>query len=54
MAILKREINKLLVLGVLVPSNSEYASPVHQVQKKDGEYQTTGDFRLFNKQTKVD
>ena len=54
MAILKWEINKLLELGVLVPSDSDYSSPVHLVRKKDSEHRITGDFRLFNKQTKVD
>ena len=54
MAILKREINKLLELSVLVSSNSEYASPVHLVPKMDVDYGITGDFRLLNKQTKVD
>ena len=54
MAILKRKIEKLLELGVLVPSDSKYSSPVHLVPKKDGEYRITGDFRLLNKQTKVD
>ena len=54
MAILKREINKPLERGVLVSSDSEYSSPVHLVPKKDGEYRITGDFRLLNKQNKVD
>ena len=54
MAILKQEINKLLELGVLVSSDSEYSSLVHLVPKKDGEYRITEDFRLLNKQTKVD
>ena len=54
MVILKREINKLLDLGVLEPSDSDYASPVHLVPKKNGEYRVTGDFRLLNKQTKPD
>ena len=54
MVILKREINKLLDLGVLKPSDSDYASPVHLVPKKNGEYRVTGDFRLLNKQTKPD
>ena len=54
MAILKREINKLLEFGVLVHSDSEYSSPVHLVPKKDGEYRITRDFRLLSKQTKVD
>ena len=35
MAILKRELNKLLELVVLVPSDNEYSSPVHLVPKKD-------------------
>ena len=54
MTILKREISKLLELGVLVPSDSEYSSPVHLVPKKNGEYRITRDFRFLNEQTKVD
>ena len=44
----------MLDLGVLEPSDSDYASPVHLVPKKNGEYRVTGDFRLLNKQTKPD
>ena len=54
MTILKREISKLLDLGVFVPSDSESVLPVHLVPKKGNEYRITGDFGLLKKQTKVD
>jgi len=50
--ILKKELEKLTDLGVLVPSTGEYGSPVHLVPKKEpGSYRVTGDFRLLNRQT---
>ena len=38
----------------MYPLDSEYSSPVYLVPKKDSEYRITRDFRLLNKQTKVD
>ena len=53
--ILKKEIQRLLELGVLIPAESPYGEPVHMVAKKQpGEYRITGDFRLLNKQTMAD
>ena len=50
--ILRKELQKLLDLGVISPGNSPYASPVHLVPKKEkGTFRVTGDFRLLNKQT---
>ena len=55
LVVLKRELNKLLELDVIVPANSPYSSPVHMVPKKQaGEFRVTGDFRLLNKQTTHD
>ena len=42
-------------MGVIVPANSPYSSPVHIVPKKQaGEFTVTGDFRLLNEQTTPD
>jgi len=41
-AILKTELQKLLDLGVIVPTESSYGSPVHMVPKKNtGEPEST-------------
>ena len=46
---LKKEIQRLLELGVLIPAESPIGAPVHMVAKKQpGEYRITGDFRLLN------
>ena len=53
--ILKSELQKLLDLRVIEPTESPYASPVHLVPKKNpGEFRITGDFRLLNEQTIAD
>ena len=50
--VLKSELQKLLDLGFIEPTESPYASPVHLVSKKNpGEFRITGDFRLLNEQT---
>ena len=56
LVVLWRELNKLLKLGVIVPANSPYSSPVHMLvpKKQAGEFRVTGDFRLLNKQTTSD
>ena len=49
--ILRTELDKLLQLGINYRSESEWASPVHLVQKKGGGWRITGDFRQLNRQT---
>ena len=49
--ILRTELDKLLQLGIIYRSESEWASPVHLVQKKGGGWRITGDFRQLNRQT---
>ena len=49
--ILRTELDKLLQLGIIYRSESEWASPVHLVQKKGGGWRITGDFRQLNHQT---
>ena len=49
--ILRTELDKLLQLGIIYRSESEWASPVHLVQKKGGGRRITGDFRQLNRQT---
>ena len=50
--ILDRELQKLLSLGIIVPTVSPFDSPLHMVPKKEpGEYRITRDYRDLNKQT---
>ena len=50
--ILRRELGKLIDLGIIISSDGEYGSPVHLVPKKEpGSYRVTGDFRMLNRQT---
>lgn len=44
----KEDFDLLLRNGVIRPSSSQWASPIHMVQKKLGGWRTTGDFRKLN------
>ena len=48
---LRTELDKLLQLGIISRSESEWASPMHLLQKKGGGWRITGDFRQLNHQT---
>ncbi len=47
-----RELNRMLSLGVVEPSNSPYSNPIVPVSKKDGSTRLCLDARKLNKQTK--
>lgn len=49
MKILDEQIREWLRLGIITPSNSEYASPVVIVRKKDGSSRVCIDYRALNK-----
>ena len=51
--IAKEAIQKMLDDGVIRPSNSPYASPLHMVPKKNG-WRPVGDYRRLNQQTTRD
>lgn len=52
--VVKSQFETLLQQGVIRPSNSPYASPIHLVPKKNGEWRICGDFRRLNEQTIAD
>src|SRR5579862_5262965 len=51
---MKKEIEKMLKIGRIRPSNSSLASPVTLVIKKSGSYRFCIDYRVLNKVTKTD
>lgn len=53
-AIMHKELDEMLELGVVRPSSSPWSSPVVLVKKSNGEYRFCVDYRQLNKVTKRD
>ncbi|GFQ76368.1 gag-pol polyprotein [Trichonephila clavata] len=51
---IRKEFKYLMAQGIIRPSKSPWASPLHVVKKSNGEYRPCGDYRRLNSVTVSD